>query len=99
VSEALAAFIAWCAPQLDELRAELRELAQQWRARSLAHRRTADALGGLAVAHALWRRFTAELGAIDARDAKASGRRVGWFRRGLETGSLESYDTFAASAR
>lgn len=76
LAQSLAGFVQWCAPRLDELRAELREGAQGWRDRSLAHRRTADALGALAAAHGVFRRFAVKVKAITKGEATALGRRV-----------------------
>jgi hypothetical protein len=76
LAEGLAAFLRWLAPQFEEARREHREASLAWRERAFAHGRTADALGQLAAAHTLWRRFAVEVGALSVEDATRLASRV-----------------------
>jgi hypothetical protein len=76
LAKALAGFVQWLAPQLETVRREATELARAWRERSLAHRRTADALGSLAAGHAILRRFAVEVCALSLQEANELGKRV-----------------------
>ncbi len=76
LASAMAGFLRWLAPQLEERQGELRDLARAWRERSFAHRRTADLLGSLASAHAIFRTFAIQIGALAPAEAEELGQAI-----------------------
>jgi hypothetical protein len=73
---ALAGFIQWLAPRLDEARAELRTSVREWREHPLSHKRSSDILGHLAGAWRLFLSFATETGAVTTVEGEQLELRV-----------------------
>jgi len=64
-----ATYLQWLAPQHDEFPNIIRHFVDQWRKRSLAHRRSSDILGQLAAAFNLFLDFAVETEALSPAEA------------------------------
>jgi hypothetical protein len=71
-AHAMAGYIRWLAPRLDEVRQEFKSLVQDRRSRLHAdHKRSADAFAQISAAWIIWLRFVRETGAITKTEADA----------------------------
>ncbi len=71
-ARAMAAFITWLAPRLDQLRKDFATLTHERRDKlSNSHARTADAIAQLAAAWSIWLRFVLDVGAASPEEVVA----------------------------
>ena len=74
---AMAGFIRWLAPRLDEVRAELTALTHERRAKvEVAHDRTADVLAQISATGTVWLKFAVEVGALTRQEADVTEKEV-----------------------
>jgi hypothetical protein len=66
---AMATFLRWLAPKYDDLPNKIRHFVEQWRQKSLAHRRSLEALGQLAAGFDLFLDFAVETAALSPTEA------------------------------
>jgi hypothetical protein len=71
-ARAMAGYVRWLAPRLDEVRREFKSLVQERRARFDAdHKRSADAFAQISAAWSTWLRFVRETGAVTQTEVDA----------------------------
>jgi hypothetical protein len=72
-ARAMAGYVMWLAPRLDQVREDLRTISHEGRTTLPAtiHARTADAIAQLVAAWTVWLRFVVKVGAVTAEEAAA----------------------------
>jgi hypothetical protein len=71
-AHAMAGFIKWLAPRLDEIRTDLGVISRERRRNvDIAHAGTADRLAQLYAAWVIWLRFAVDVGAVEPKEAEA----------------------------
>ena len=76
-AKAMAGFIRWLAPRLDQVQGDLTALSHERRSRvDLSHARTADSIAQLSAAWAIWLRYTVEMGVVTQAQAEEIEREV-----------------------
>ena len=84
-AQAMAGYIRWLAPQIDQLRATMRDRAASLREQAhqaVLHRRTPDAVASLMLGWDLWLHFAVDISAISTSEANVIRNRA-WAALGL----------------
>jgi len=79
LAEAMAGYVKWLAPQVDELKKTLGEVRRQLRQeayREGQHRRTPDMVAALCLGWAMWLKFAEAVGAITANEKEELSQRA-----------------------